>query len=166
MWIIIIVLIIALVVLFWQISNLISVLSGSLYVKSDRDVVRKALKLADIKKDAFFYDLGSGNGDALIEASKYKAKCVGFEVSPYYFVWSKLRTIFLSDIKIKFKNIKTADLSRADIVYLYLLPSLISKINFSTIKKTAKIISIGFPIKNLKLSKKVFYRGRNIFIYS
>jgi len=158
----------AVIVFFWQVSNLISIISGSLYVKTDRDVIRQALKLAELKKGDVFYDLGSGNGDVLIEAAKFGAKATGFEISPYYYILGKLRTWQNKNIKIRFQNIKDVSLSQADIVYCYLLPKMLEKLapKFKKdLKSGAKIISIGFPIKNLKPSRKIVFENRAIFIY-
>ena len=176
MWILIILSIVVLVIFLWQISNLISVFFGSLYVKTQRDVIQKALKSAEVKKGDVFYDLGCGNGDVLIEAAKIGAKTVGFEISPYYYILSKLRTLFfrglyyftcssmIEGIDVRFKNILDVDLGNADVVYVYLLPKLLSQIDFSKVKKDARIISIGFAIKGIK-GKKYRIFGHNIFIY-
>jgi SAM-dependent methyltransferase len=159
MWIIIILIsIIALIILLWQISNFISVFFGCPYVKTKKDTVRKVLKLAAIKKGDIFYDLGSGNGDVLIEASKLGAKCIGYEISPYYYIVSKLRTMRFKNIDVRFQNINDIDLQKADIVYVYLIPKFLKKLSPKfqrELKPGAKIISIGFPIKNSTFSARV-----------
>lgn len=157
----------ALLVLFWQISNFISVIFGSLYVKSNRKIIENALKLANLKEGEILYDLGSGNGDTCIIASKMSAKAVGFEISPFYYFWAKLRTWRNPNIKIKFKNINKIDLKKADVVYCYLLPKLLQKLNskFKKLKSGTRIISIGFPIKDFKNSKKYRVDNHKIFIY-
>jgi ribosomal protein L11 methylase PrmA len=169
MWILFIVIsILVLVIFFWQISNLISVISGCLYVKTNRDVIRKALKLADVQKGDVFYDLGSGNGDVLIEASKLGAKAIGLEISPYYYIVSKLQTLKHSDIEIRFQNIKDVSLDRADIVYCYLLPNMLEKLGpkFKKMEKGSRVISVGFPIGKLKNKKEFKVNNRKIYIYN
>ena len=162
--------------LLWQISNLISVFFGCPYVKTGHDVIRKALKLADIKKGDVFYDLGCGNGDVLIKASKMGAKCIGFEISPYYYIIGKIRIrIYLffaraknKDISIEFRNIQNVNLQDADVIYCYLVPKFLNKLSTKfkrELKPSARLISIGFPIVGLKLSKKIIYKSRAIFIY-
>lgn len=158
--------IISILLLLWQISNFISVFSGSLYVKSKRDVIKKALNMAQIGKSAVFYELGSGNGDVLIESSRYCKKVVGYEISPYYYLLSILRTLRYSNISVRYKNILDVDLRSADVIYCYLLPDLLKKIDFSKIKSSVRIISIGFPIPKLKLISQTRYHNHQIFIYS
>lgn len=159
-------LIFAIWLLFWQISNFISVLSGSLYVKSKRDVIKKTLDIAQINNNSVFYELGSGNGDVLIEASKVAKKVVGYEISPYYYLLSIFRTWRYSNVTVQYKNILDVNLSSADVIYCYLLPDLLKKIDFSKIKSSAKIISIGFSIPKLKLISQMRFHNHQIFIYS
>jgi len=108
--------------LFWQASNLMSVFFGSPYVMAKPKTIMQALKLAKLKKGEVLYDLGCGNGQVLIEAAKMGAKAVGFEISPFYYWWVRIRTFGYPDISVRFQNIKTIDLKKADVVYCYLLP--------------------------------------------
>jgi len=137
-------------------------------VRTNRDVIQRALKLAGVKKDDLLYDLGCGNGDVLIEASKLGAECVGYEISPYYYILSKLRTWRFKNIKVKYQNINDVILSEADIVYVYLLPEFLEKLTpkfKKELKPSARLISIGFPIKDLESSQKIIFKNRVIFIY-
>lgn len=150
----------------WQLSNFISIFHGSLYVKSDKDIIRFALNKAGLEKSDRFYELGSGNGDVLIEAHKLGANVFGFEISPYYYFISKLRTLFNPDIKIYFKNILSADIKKADVIYCYLLPNLLNKISPQLLKSNARtVISLGFQIINLPNEKVYTFKNHKIFIY-
>ena len=164
----------AILLLLWQISNIASVFFGSPYVKTNRRIIIKALKLAGLKKNEIFYDLGSGNGDAIVEATKLGAKATGFEISPFYYFWGKLRTWRDSRIKIKFQNINNIDLNKADVVYCYLLPKFLEKLipKFKKeLKPGSRLISIGFPIKNTTFSTPASKVGnytiqnRKVYIY-
>ena len=166
--IVLILMVLVLVLLLWQVSNFVSVFFGAPHVKTKVSIINKALKLVDLKKGETFYELGSGSGDALISASKYNIKVIGFEISPYYYLYSKLRTLRYKNIDVNFKNILDADLSCADIIYCYLLPKLLKKLTpklKKELKYTARIISIGFPIKSLKLVKKIMFDNHTIYIY-
>jgi len=156
----------SMIILFWQISNLISVFYGSPYVKTKYHIIKKALDIANLKKDDVFYDLGCGSGDVLIEASKYGVKAIGYEISPYYYILAKLRTMRYHNIEVKYQNIHKVDFAKADVIYCYLLPKLLAKIDFTNVKKQTKIISIGFQIPKLKLVKHIQYKNHNIFLYS
>lgn len=178
----------ALILLLWQISNIVSVFYGSPYVMADNRIIRQALKLAKLKKGEVFYDLGCGRGDVLIEAVRSGAKCTGYEISPFYYLLAKMRIwiwrVYYSkrwsvqsdifsenkpEINIRHKNIYSIDLSRADVVYVYLLPKILEKLapKFQKeLKKSARLISIGFRVSGLKLVSKTKLDGGDIFIYS
>lgn len=166
--------IIALIILLWQVSNIISVLSGSPYVMADKKIVRESLKAVGLKKGDIFYDLGCGKGDVLIEAEKMGAKAIGYEISPYYYIWAKIRTSPKPNIEVRFKNILHVDLSDADIVYCYLLPEFLKKLSPQFQKKLkpgSRLISIGFPIKKssnfagAKIRDKYIFKNHKIYIY-
>src|ERR671910_2937261 len=53
------------------------------YVPSTMPVVERMLELAEVRKDDFLYDLGSGDGRILIQAAKkYGARGVGIDLDP------------------------------------------------------------------------------------
>lgn len=165
---IVLLLIISIIIFLWQASNIISIISGSLYVKADINVIRKSLELVRLKKGQIFYDLGSGNGDVLIEASKYDVKAVGYEISPYYYLLSKIRTFRNRNIEVRFQNIKDVDLKKADVVYVYLLPKFLDELASKfkrELKPSAELISIGFSINNLLLIKEEKIGEHRIYIY-
>src|SRR3989344_2701554 len=59
--------------------------------KTDKKTARAICKLAKVGKDDVIYDLGCGDGTALIIAAKeFKAKGVGIEIDPLRFVISTL----------------------------------------------------------------------------
>ena len=157
----------ACILLLWQISNIIAVYYGSLFIKADKNNVKKVLqKFA--KKDLIFYELGCGNGDILILASNLKMNVTGFEIAPFYYIQSKLRTLFRKKILVKYSNILNIDLNNADIIYCYLLPPLLKKLSIKfqkEIKKNAVVISAGFPIDNLHLVRNYKINSRNFFVY-
>lgn len=160
--------IVSLLILIWQISNLVSAFFGSPYIKSNREIIIKSLKLVRLKKGEVFYDLGCGNADVLIVAQKYGAQAIGFEISPFYYLWAKLRTWRFRNINVRYRNIKDVDLGRADVVYCYLLPALLEKLSSKfekELKSGSRLISIGFPIADLQNEFPYSLHGRKIFIY-
>jgi len=154
--------------LYWQVSNLISILAGSPFVVSKKEYIQKALEIAQLKKGELLYDLGCGNGEALIAAEKMGAQAVGYEISPFYYWLSKIRTCRNQNISVKFQDIKKTDLSSVDVIYVYLLPKFLEKLapKFKNeLKKGARLISLDFEIEGLegeeiKFGKKKFYLYR------
>lgn len=179
----------SLCLLLWQASNLISAIFGSPCVMANKKIIRQALKLAGLKKDEIFYDLGFGNGAVLIEAAKMGAKARGCEISPFYYWYAKIRTFFwgrtipriYSSIKsgllsqkhkreiiLKYANIYNVDLSKADVVYCYLMPRTLEKLarKFKKeLKPGSRLISVGFPINNRKPAVKKKFQNHSLYIY-
>lgn len=155
--------------LFWQASNIVSVIFGSPYVMADKKIICQALKLTGLKKDEIFYDLGCGNGDVLIEAAKIGAEARGYEISPLFYLWARLRTAKYSNIKIDYQNIFKADLAKADVIYCYLWPKMLEKLASKfkgELKTGSRIVSVGFPIKALKNGTEYHINSRKVFIYT
>lgn len=157
----------ACILLLWQISNLVAIYYGCLFVKADKENVQKVLqKFA--KKDLIFYELGCGNGNILLLADDLKMQATGFEIAPFYYIQSKLRTLFRKNILVKYSNILKVDLNHADIIYCYLLPPLLIKLSIKLrkeLKRNAVVISTGFPIDNLKLICEYKINTRKFFVY-
>lgn len=110
--------------IFWVISTFFSIYGGSVYLGTKPEVVRAAFQLAGLKKNETMYELGSGLGNGLIIASEeFGARAVGLEISPFYYCLSRFRTVKYHNIRIIFKNFKNFDLSCAQVIYCYLVPS-------------------------------------------
>ena len=102
------------------------------YVSSPVRVVDRMLELATIKPGETVYDLGSGDGRVLIAAvEKYKARAVGIEISPKLVAEASanIEKLGLADqARVIQGDVLTADLSRADVVIIYLVTSLNEKL--------------------------------------
>src|SRR3977135_3455008 len=102
------------------------------YVASPGRVVDRMLELANIKPGETVYDLGSGDGRVLIEAvQKYKAKAIGVEISPRLVVQAtaNIEKEGLSDqARVIQGDVLTADLTGADVVFIYLVTPLNEKL--------------------------------------
>lgn len=85
--------------------------------------IRKALRLAGLKAGEVLYDLGAGDGRVLlIAAREFGAQAVGLEIGPVQaaLVWLRIWLGGLSKRAfIRWGNFYYADLSRADVVFIY-----------------------------------------------
>lgn len=85
--------------------------------------IRKALQLANLQPNEILYDLGAGDGRVLlIAADEFNAKAVGIEIGPIQCALIYLRAAakgFGNKIQVKWGNYLKADLSQADVVFLY-----------------------------------------------
>lgn len=169
MFIIIIIFLILAVTLFWGISNLISVFGGIIYVGTRAGIIKEALKFAGLKKGDKFYELGSGLGNGLIIASReFGAQATGIEISPFHYLISKARTMGDKNIKIILANYKKIDLSKADVIYCYLLPKLMDELlsKFSReLKPGSRVISYAFPIAEKTSFKIKSVDHTKIYLY-
>jgi len=123
---------------------------GAGFQPTPREEIEKAGRMLGLKKGVQVYDLGSGFGRVVIElAKKYRVKCVGIEIDPIKYWWSKqaVKRNHLTDkIVIKRKNLLEVDLSSADAVFVFLsggtrIMSRLEKKILSEMKQGSKVIS-------------------------
>jgi SAM-dependent methyltransferase len=102
---------------------LVPALYGLPPVPTNQERIRKALKLVNLQADETIYDLGAGDGRVLlIAAREFNAQAVGIEIGPIQCALIYLRAAasgFGTKIQVKWGNYLKADLSQADVVFLY-----------------------------------------------
>jgi tRNA G37 N-methylase Trm5 len=131
------------------------------YVPTPQKVVDRMLELAEVKKDDLIYDLGCGDGRIVVTAAKtFGCKAVGYDISPKR-VKESLGNVKKNNVadlvRIEQQDIFTLDLSKADVVTLYLLPSLNVKLipQLEKLKPGTRIVSHDFDMKGVKPDKVV-----------
>jgi precorrin-6B methylase 2 len=127
-----------------------------IFVPTPQEVVDKMLELAAVKKGELVYDLGCGDGRIVVTAAKkFGAKGVGYDIDPER-VKESMENVRKSDVgdlvSIKQKDIFTLDLSDANVVTLYLLPTLNVKLipQLEKLKPGSRIVSHAFDMKGVK----------------
>lgn len=154
-------------------SFIYSSLKGSPYVPTKAKEIEKILKGSNAKAGKLFFELGCGDGRiARYAASHFKLKALGVDVNPFLIWYARFLTRLqkLKNVTFIRKNIFDTDLRQADIVYLFLMPELISKLvpkMEKEIKKSAVVISHGFTIVEWKskLYKKIEGKPFSTFYY-
>lgn len=144
---------VALLALIWATSAVKSVFLGAPIIGSSKVDIIQALKLASPKSGQKLIDLGCGDGRVLVIAcQKFHLYSVGYEATFWGWLISNIN-IFrfqLSDrLKVNHQSLFDADLKEIDIVYLYLLPRVLTKLApklSRELKPGAKIISYAFPL--------------------
>ena len=138
---------------------------GAGFQPTPKRIVRKTLKMAELKQGEILYDLGCGDGRFLILGVKeFGAYGVGIEISPTRYLWAKFNVLnnsllnytFWNKIKIKFGNLFKVQISDADVVAIFLTAKankkLVSKFK-KELKPGARIVSYYWPIPEITLEK-------------
>jgi len=163
-----------LIVFFIYSSTLVTLFLTSVpFVSSPKNIQKKVLEIAQIKPGEKVYDLGCGKATLLIEAEKiFKAQVLGFEISPWPYFLARLNILLSgSDAKVLFKDFFKADLSQANVIFCYLIPSvckkLTKKLDQELTSKT-KVISYAFRLTGWKAKvreTKIQTAGAPIYLY-
>ena len=127
-----------------------------LYVPTPQEVVDKMLEMAEIKEGDVVYDLGCGDGRIVVTAAKrYGIKAVGFDINPKR-VRESLENVRKNNVghlvTIKHEDVFTLDLREANVVTLYLLPSLNVKLmpQLEKLRPGSRILSHDFNMRGAK----------------
>lgn len=131
-------------------------ITGAPFVRSNKKAVDAMIRLAKIKKGTKVYDLGSGDATLLLRSAALGATAVGLEINPFLVFWSWIKILlspYRSTIHVQWQNFWRADLHDADVVFVYLLPWRMEKLE--TLLKTqckpgALIVSNSFIFPTLK----------------
>lgn len=150
------------------------------FVATPTPVVRQMLILAELKPGETLYDLGSGDGRAVIMAAKdFGANSVGVELRDDLAkrALTSIHELDLGDkTKIIQKDIFDVDLSSANVVFLYLTTSANEKIKpklEAELKPGTRIVSHDYEILGWKPEKannfcenpKLGYPSHTLYVY-
>jgi endoglucanase len=126
-----------------------------IFVPTPIPVVDKMLEMAQVTKDDVLYDLGCGNGAIVVEAAKkIGCRCVGFDIDPQRVKEARANVAQNNVghlVRIEQKDIFTLDLSPANVITLYLLPSLNVRLipQLEKLKAGSRIVSHDFDMKGV-----------------
>ena len=124
----------------------------SVPTKAER--IRKALKLVNLQPNETLYDLGAGDGRVLlIAAGEFGVQAVGIEIGPIQCALIWLRSTasgFGNKIHVKWGNYLKADLSQADVIFVYATSKEVARLAVyleKQMKTGARLVSISadFP---------------------
>lgn len=122
--------------------------------RTNKKTAIAACKLAGIKPKDNVFELGSGDAEFLIVASRdFGAKTIGIEIDPLRVFISRLIIKFRGlsgKIKIIKKNFFDVDISEADVVFVYLVPKALERLKQKLVKELksgTRIISYRYEFK-------------------
>lgn len=150
------------------------------FVATPTPVVRKMLILAELKPGEVLYDLGSGDGRAVIMAAKdFGATSVGVELRDDLAkrALNNIQELSLNEkTQIIQKDIFNVNLSAADVVFLYLTTSANERIKpklEAELKHGTRVVSHDYEILGWKAKKvdnfcenpKLGYPSHTLYVY-
>jgi len=138
-----------------------------IYVPTPQEVVDKMLEMAQVTKNDIVYDLGCGDGRIVVTAAKkYGCKCIGYDINPKR-IEESLENVEKNNVghlvSIEQEDIFTLDLSEANVITLYLLPSLNVKLipQLEKLKPGSRIVSHDFDMRGVKPDQVVNMNADN-----
>ena len=150
------------------------------YVPSPPQVIRQMLILAQLKPREVFFDLGAGDGRAVIMAAKdFGARAVGVELREDL-VKKALSTVYENGLQDRVTIVNgdmfNVDLTSADVVFLYLTTSANEKVKpklETELKSGVRVVShdyeiVGWkPVKveNFCENQTLGYPSHTIYLY-
>ncbi len=154
---------------------------GAPLVSTSKNVTEKMIELANIHHGNRVYDLGCGTGTILFDVVKRNLpptpslqkregiQCVGYDlVRPAIWFARIKNSIFKKNIQFECRDFFTTDLSDADVIFCYLLPSVMERIyqeKWEELKSGCKIISHGFPMKPIQPTRIESVGKEKIYVY-
>lgn len=125
---------------------------GAPFVPSGRRDIDKLLEVVKIKPGAQVVELGCGSGRFLrAAAGKYRIYGTGVDVNGILVLWAKFRSALshLTGINFRCQDMYETNLAQADVIYMFLLPRALEKLDKKLIRETRKgvlVISHGFEL--------------------
>ena len=138
-----------------------------IFVPTPQDVVDRMLELAAVKKTDVLYDLGCGDGRIVVTAAKkYGCRATGYDIDPKRIKESRanVKKNNVGNLAaIRQEDVFTLDLSKANVITLYLLPSLNVKLipQLEKLKPGSRIVSHDFDMEGVKPDKVVRLKSEN-----
>lgn len=148
------------------------VLQQGFFVPLPRNTIKEMLKLTQIKRTDLLYDIGSGDGRvAILAANEHGVKAVGIEKN-VLLAWLSRRNVRKHGMQNKVRIIRddvfNQDLRGASVVIFYLTQKLADRLRQklkSELKRGARIVSVGYKIKDWKITKRKKVGHLNVYMY-
>ncbi len=141
--------------------------SGGPFVPTPPAVVEAMLKLAEVGPGDFVVDLGSGDGRIVLAAAKlHKVSGVGLEIDPDLVEQANASARsqgIAGRARFVRQDVRQADLSRATVLTLYLLPGMMQALRtklISELKPGTRVVSHDFTFEQWKPDRTVTVETR------
>ena len=141
------------------------------WVPTPQEVVDKMLEMARVKKGDVVYDLGCGDGRIVVTAAKrFGVKAYGFDIDPQR-IKDSLENVEKNGVghlvTIQRKDIFTLDLTQANVITLYLLPTLNVKLipQLKKLPAGCRIVSHDFDMAGVRPKQVVELGSHTIYLW-
>ncbi len=131
------------------------------YVGTPYDVVSEMLHMAQVKKDDLVVDLGCGDARMLVlAAQKYGSRGIGYDIDPDM-VRASRRNVEKNNVadlvQIIQADIFTVDISKADVLPIYLLPEMNLRLlpQFETLKPGSRLVFHNYDLEGFVPDREV-----------
>lgn len=141
------------------------------FVPTPQAVVDRMLELAELKSGDKLIDLGSGDGRIPVTAAKkYGVEATGVDLNPTRIEEANQnakRENVTDKVEFKQQDLFETDLSKADVITMYLLPSVNLKLKpkLMKLKPGTRIVSHSFNMGDWKPDKSETVDGREIHLW-
>jgi hypothetical protein len=142
------------------------------YVPTPQPVVDEMLRLAGVKRGDFLIDLGSGDGRIVVTAAKqYGVRGLGVDLNPERVAEANANAKAAGVTnKVEFLqgDLFEQDLSKADVVTMYLLPSVNEKLKPKLLRELrpgTRIVSHSFDMPDWEPTRTVEVEGRTLYLW-
>jgi precorrin-6B methylase 2 len=132
------------------------------------------LLLAKLRRGELLYDLGAGDGRILIEAARgFGARCVGVEIDPRRIERLRERLIATGvEAEVIEDDLMKVDLSKADVVTIYLSDSVNSKLApklACELKLGSRVVSLDYSLPGWQHERELTVKNaaiaRKLYLY-
>lgn len=140
------------------------------YVPTPQPVVDKMLEMANVTKDDYLIDLGSGDGRIVVTAAqKYGATALGVDLNPERISEANAnaqRARVTDQVKFLQQDLFKTDISKADVLTMYLLPSVNLKLRpvvLDTLRPGTRVVSHAFDMGEWTPDETATVEGKTIY---
>ncbi|PIZ94217.1 MAG: hypothetical protein COX81_04170 [Candidatus Magasanikbacteria bacterium CG_4_10_14_0_2_um_filter_37_12] len=129
------------------------------FVPTSNHNVEKIIQIAGLNSTDTMCDLGSGDGRILFLAAKSGAKCVGIEINPILYYFSKFKKLLyrVDNVEIIRQDLWKIDLAQFDVLTLFFIApkmeKLMKKIK-AEMKPGSRVVSYAFRFPNWQPTKE------------
>jgi len=142
------------------------------YVPTPQEVVDRMLQLGKVRAGEFHIDLGSGDGRiAVTSAAKHGARSLGVDLNPVRIEEARAnaKKAGVSDrATFELKNLFQTDIASADIVTMYLLPSVNIDLRPKVLRDMwpgTRVVSHAFDMGDWQPDHKESVIGRSVYLW-